>query len=297
MRHLMRSALRSALIATVMLASTAPQASRGVSRPSRQAAGSDSARRSAGPRGAAGGAGDVGGVRAVGRRGEPPRRQRQSRGGGGRQGARRTATRCCRAPTAASSSIPMCTRGSASIPLKDLVPVASIATNQFMLAINPKVPARTPAGVHRLCARGKPAARLCVRWRRQPAALRHGGAQATRRHQPAPRALSRRSAVGDRDHRRRDAGPVRGRVERGAVRGGKPAAAGGERKGPVQAVSRYSRPSASSTPVSRSTSGSDCSRRSGPPMPWFARFARPCMPRCAVRTSRKSSTSPAASNR
>jgi tripartite-type tricarboxylate transporter receptor subunit TctC len=30
-------------------------------------------------------------------------------------------------------------------PLKDLVPIASIATNQFMLAVNPKVPARTLA--------------------------------------------------------------------------------------------------------------------------------------------------------
>ena len=87
-------------------------------------------------------------------------------------------------------------------PLKDLVPVASVATNQFILAVNPKVPVHSLAGIHRLCAQGQSAARLCLGRRRQPAAFRHGGAQAPRRHQPAARALSRRHAVGDGDHRR-----------------------------------------------------------------------------------------------
>ena len=62
-------------------------------------------------------------------------------------------------------------------PLNDLLPVTSVATNQFMLSVNPELPVKTFQEFIEY-AQHQTAAALCVRRERQPAPALHGVAQA-----------------------------------------------------------------------------------------------------------------------
>jgi tripartite-type tricarboxylate transporter receptor subunit TctC len=124
-------------------------------------------------------------------------------------------------------------------PLKDLMPIASIATNQFILAINPKVPARTLAEFVAFARTANP-----------PLAYASGGVGGQQHFamevlkQRAGinllHAVPRRGALCDSNHCGRYAGVVRRRIERRPIRGRKPEGAGGERQSPVEALSGYS---------------------------------------------------------
>ena len=80
--------------------------------------------------------------------------------------------------------------------LKDLLPVASVASNQFFLSVNPTLPVKTLPEFVEYARKEKPPLRLCLGRQRQPASARHRDAQAARRHRAAARAVSRRRAGG-----------------------------------------------------------------------------------------------------
>jgi tripartite-type tricarboxylate transporter receptor subunit TctC len=123
--------------------------------------------------------------------------------------------------------------------LKDLVPVASVATNQFILAINPKVPARTLKEFIDYARTTNP-----------PLAYASGGVGSQQHF--AMEVLKWRAGINLLHVPYRGGTPsatatIGGEtqalfagIERGAVRSGQPAPAGGEREGPLQAVSRSS---------------------------------------------------------
>ena len=180
----------------------------------------------------AGDAGLVGGDR------EPPRRQRQHRRRRRSRSRRPTATRCCCTPTAGSPSIRTSTPSCRSTRSRTSLPVASVATNQFMLSINPERAGQDVPGVHRLRAQDQAAAALCLRRQRQPASADDGDAQAARRHRPAARAVPRRRAGDPGDGRGRYQGAVLGLGERSADPERAIARGRHQRQEPLQALPR-----------------------------------------------------------
>ena len=135
----------------------------------------------------------------------PPRRSRSRR---------RTATRCCCTPTAASPSIRMSTascnfdraQGSAAGRERRHQPVHAVAQSA---GAGQDLP-----GIHRLRAQDQAAAALCVGRQRQPASVDDGDAQAARQDRPAARAVPRRRAGDHGDGRGRHQGAVLGLGQR-----------------------------------------------------------------------------------
>ena len=157
-------------------------------------------------------------------------------------------------------------------PLKDLVPISSVATNQFILAINPKVPAKTLPEFVDYARKANP-----------PLAFASGGvgsqqhfAMELLKQRAGINLLSvtyRGGAAGDgRDHCGRNAGAVRRRRQRRTIRGRQPARARGQRQAALEDGSPICRPSANSIPATRSISGSACSRRPARPEPIVAKL-------------------------
>ena len=180
--------------------------------------------------------------------------------------------------------------------LRDLLPVASIATNQFILAVNPKVAARTLAEFIALARGANP-----------PLAYASGGVGSQQHF--AMEVLKQRAGIN---------------LLHVPYRGGAPSAtatiagetqalfAGASSAGQFQAGNLH--PLAASGKVrsrrfpdlptigenyraSRWISGSACSRPPARPSRSFGGCGRRCTPACHTPMWRKSSTSPAASNR
>jgi tripartite-type tricarboxylate transporter receptor subunit TctC len=181
-------------------------------------------------------------------------------------------------------------------PLKDLVPVASVATNQFILAVNPKVPAHSLPEFIDYARKANP-----------PLAYASGGVGSQQHF--AMEALKRLAGINLLHVPYRGGTPSAtatiggetqvlfagassaGQFEAGNLR---PLAASGKARSKRFPASRRS---ANSIRATRSTSGSACSRRSARRSRSCAGYARRCTARCAAPTSPRSSTSPAASSR
>ena len=120
-------------------------------------------------------------------------------------------------------------------PLKDLAPVASLATNQFMMSAHPDLPIKTFQDFIDYARKTKPPLPYASGRQRQPASADHGDAQAARRHRPPARAVPRRRAGGHRDDRRRHQGAVLGHRQRSDHRVGAIARTRGERQASLEA--------------------------------------------------------------
>ena len=135
--------------------------------------------------------------------------------------------------------------------LKDLLPVASVASNQFVLAVNPGAAGEDLAGVHRIREEGQPAARLCLGRQRQPAPadmeMLKQRAGIDLLHVP----YQGRRAGRDGDGRGRDRGGAGGQLQRAADQGRPAARARRHRREALARSSRTCRRSASSIPASR----------------------------------------------
>ena len=123
-------------------------------------------------------------------------------------------------------------------PLKDLVPVTSVATNQFMLSVNPGVPAKTFQEFIDYARKTKPPLPYASGGNGSQHQLMHGDAQAARRHRPPARAVPGRGAGDAGDGRGRHQGAVLGVGERHADPERAIARARHQRQEPLQALPR-----------------------------------------------------------
>ena len=104
-------------------------------------------------------------------------------------------------------------------PLKDLSVIATVVSNEFVLAVNPALPVKDIPGVHRVRAQSQPAAQLRLGRQRQPAPSDDGDAESARQHQPRARPLQGRHTCRRRHCRRRGGGGICRRFQRAADQG------------------------------------------------------------------------------